>query len=135
MTVVLVRLFLVLLIPLLPIVIRHAVDDLAGFRIAERDALLLGRRAVPLGQAVAAKAGQVHEIEVLHVGALAQMRDQVPKRRSLELRTRLVVHATPPIRARRSSNVRRRAPRSNPPPAGPAARRPPPHPPPTPSAI
>src|SRR5260221_569393 len=118
MTVVLVRLFLVLLIPLLPIVIRHAVDDLAGFRIAQRDALLLGRRAVPFGQTVAAKAGQVHQIEVLHVGALAQMRDQAPKRRSLEFSTRFVVHSDPSDSTSTQPLMCARAPADQSPPSG-----------------
>src|SRR5262249_15179214 len=64
------RLLLVLLAPL---VVWHPVDDLAGVGIGHRDALLLGGGAVPFRQAVAAEAGQVHQIDVLHVGALAQM--------------------------------------------------------------
>src|SRR5215208_662568 len=43
------RLLLVLLAPL---VVRHAVDDLARLRVGQRDALLLGGGAVPFRQAV-----------------------------------------------------------------------------------
>jgi hypothetical protein len=35
--------------------------------------------AVPVGQAVAAEAGEVHQIQVLHLGALAQVPHQVPE--------------------------------------------------------
>src|SRR5579863_9663933 len=81
-----------LLVLLAPRVIGHAVDDLAGFGIAERDALFVGRGAVPFRQAVAAEAGEVHQIDVLDVGAFAQMRDQRAERRRFELGTGLVVH-------------------------------------------
>src|SRR5438132_13196906 len=64
-----------LLVLLAPFVIRHAVDDLARLGVAERDALLVGRGAVPFRQAVAAEAGEVHQVDVLYVGALAQLRD------------------------------------------------------------
>src|SRR5437667_1026128 len=53
------RLLLVLLAPL---VVGHAVDDLARRGVAERDTLLLGRLAIPARQAVTAKAGEVHHV-------------------------------------------------------------------------
>src|SRR3954464_7135254 len=81
-----------LLVLLAPFVIGHAVDDLARLWIAERHTLLLGGGAVPFRQAVAAEAGQVHQVDVLHVGALAQMRDEGAKRRGLELGAGLCVH-------------------------------------------
>src|SRR6476659_10117890 len=81
-----------LLVLLAPFVIGHAVDDLARFGIAEPDALLLGCGAVPFRQAVAAEAGEVHQIDVLHIGALAQMRDERAERRRFKLGAGLVVH-------------------------------------------
>jgi hypothetical protein len=60
----------------LPLGIGHAVDDLARLVLVERDARLVGRVAIPVGQAVAAEAGEVHQVDVLHVGALAQMLDE-----------------------------------------------------------
>src|SRR5712691_6370288 len=45
-----------LLVLLAPLVIGHAVDDLARLRVGQRDALLLGSGAVPFRQAVAAEA-------------------------------------------------------------------------------
>src|SRR6266852_8783255 len=87
-----------LLVLLAPLVIGHAVDDLARLGVAERNALLLGRGAVPFRQAVAAEAGEVHQIDVLHVGALAQMRDQRAERRGLKLGAGLVIHLhLPPL--------------------------------------
>src|SRR5260221_2637213 len=85
------------LIKLLPRVVRHAVDHFARRRIAQRHALFLGGGAVPFRQTVAAKARQVHQVEILHVGALLQMRDQTPERGGLELDSGLVVHAVPPF--------------------------------------
>src|SRR5580704_220697 len=83
------RLLLVLLAPL---VVGHAVDDLARLRVAELDALFLGRRAVPFRQAVAAEPGQVHQVDILHVGTLAQMRDEGAEGRGFEFGAGLVVH-------------------------------------------
>src|ERR1700732_5012482 len=81
-----------LLVLLAPFVIGHAVDNLARFRIAQRDALLLGRGPVPFRQAVAAEAGEVHQIDILHIGALAQMLDQSAEGRGFELGAGLVIH-------------------------------------------
>src|SRR5262245_12836067 len=57
----------------LPFVIGHAVDDLPRFGIGQFHAALLGRFAIPARQAVAAEAGEIHQVEILHVGALPQM--------------------------------------------------------------
>ena len=68
-----------------PFVVGHAVDQLAGLVVGHRLAALLRGGAIPLGQAVPAEAGEVHQVDVLHVGALAQMRHQRPERGGLEL--------------------------------------------------
>src|SRR5438067_12788730 len=73
-----------LLVLLAPFVTGHAVDDLARSGIAERDALLLGRGAVPVRQGVAAEAGEDHPLDVLPVASLAQMGDQRAERRAFE---------------------------------------------------
>src|SRR5579862_2687770 len=62
------RLFLIFLFP---VVIGHAVDDLARRRIGERHAALFRRLAIPARKAITAEASKIHEIEVLHIGALA----------------------------------------------------------------
>src|SRR5579863_9424671 len=84
------RLVLVLRLPFL---VRHAVDDLAGLRVGQRHAALLRLGQIPFRQAVPAESGEVHQVDVLHVGALAQMRDETAEGRRLELDTGLVVHA------------------------------------------
>src|SRR5688572_28688301 len=66
----------VLLVLGLPLVVRHAVDDLARLGIGDLDALLARLFAVPARQAVAAEAGQIHHVDILHVGALLQMSNQ-----------------------------------------------------------
>src|SRR5579864_1597450 len=76
-----------------PFVVGHAIDDLARLRVGQRDALLLGRLAVPTRKAVAAEAGEVHQVDVLHIGALAQMCDERAERRGFEFGAGLVVHA------------------------------------------
>src|SRR5580700_4274210 len=82
-----------LLVLLAPFVIGHAIDDLARLRVAQRDTLFLGRGAIPFRQAVAAEAGEVHQIDVLHIGALAQMLDQGAEGRGFELGAGLVIHS------------------------------------------
>src|SRR5580700_502279 len=59
-----------------PFVVGHAVDDLAAFVLGHRQAFGVGRVLHPVGQAVAAEAGQIHQVDVLHVGAGAQVLDQ-----------------------------------------------------------
>src|SRR5690242_19212582 len=76
----------------LPLVVRHPVNDLAGLRIGHLDALLARLLAVPARQAVAAEAGEIHQVDVLHVGALLQVRDQAAEGGSLEFGLGLVVH-------------------------------------------
>ena len=67
------RLFLILGLPFL---VGHAVDDLPRFRVGQPDALRLGFLAIPAAEAIPAKAGEVHQVDVLHVGSLAQMLNQ-----------------------------------------------------------
>src|SRR5690606_41968761 len=66
-----------------PLALWHAVDD--------RARLLLAHRAVrfgdPVGEAVAAEAGQTHQIDVLRVGAVLQMPDRSEEHTS-ELQSR-----------------------------------------------
>src|SRR5215217_1255313 len=52
----------------LPGLVRHAVDEFAALVLAQRHALLVGRVLHPVGEAVAAEAGEIHQVEVLHVG-------------------------------------------------------------------
>src|SRR5258708_2231991 len=80
-----------LLVLLAPFVVGHAVDDLARLRVGQRHALFLGGGAVPFRQAVAAESGQVHQVDVLHVRALAQMLNESAEGRGFELSAGLVV--------------------------------------------
>src|ERR1700730_5390194 len=75
-----------------PFVIGHAVDDLARFGICQRESAILGFGAIPFREAVAAKAGQVHQIDVLNVGPLAQMLDEAAEGCGFEFGAGLVVH-------------------------------------------
>src|ERR1044072_2917235 len=76
----------------LPLVVGHAVDDLARLGIGDLDALLARLLAVPARQAVAAEAGEAHQVDVLNVGALLQMRDQAAEGGGFEFGAGLVVH-------------------------------------------
>jgi hypothetical protein len=72
---------------LLLLLVRHAVHRLAGFRIGQRDAALFSAREVPLGEAVAAKAGQVHELDVLNIAALGEVLQEAAESRGFEFGT------------------------------------------------
>src|SRR5262245_36007154 len=74
-----------LLILGLPLLIGHAVNHLAGAILAELKPLFARRLLVPIGEAVAAKPGHVHEVDVLHLMALAQVSDQAAERRRFQL--------------------------------------------------
>src|SRR6185437_9297347 len=76
----------------LPLFVGHAVDDLARLCIGQRDAAFFGGLAVPARQAVAAEAGEIHELEVLHVAALAQMLDQAAEGGGFKVGAGRVVH-------------------------------------------
>src|SRR5262245_23069695 len=76
----------------LPFVVRHAVDDLARLGIGDLDALLARFLAIPARQAVAAETGEIHQVDVLDVGALLQMRDQAAESGGFEFGAGLVVH-------------------------------------------
>src|SRR5688572_20007399 len=81
-----------LLVLLLPLGVRHAVNGFARLFVAQVDTAFERGRTVPLGQAVAAEAREVHHVDVLHVRALAKMLEQAPERRSFDFGSRPVVH-------------------------------------------
>jgi hypothetical protein len=80
------------LVALLPFGVRHAVNLLAGIVEADFYVEVVGRGLVSLGQAVAAEAGQVHQVDVLRVGATTQVLDQTAKGGSFEFGAFLIVH-------------------------------------------
>src|SRR5215216_4371524 len=63
----------------LPGLVGHAVDRLAAFILAHRDAPGVGFVLEPVGQAVAAEAREIHQVDVLEVAAGAQMFDKAPE--------------------------------------------------------
>src|SRR3546814_9491275 len=75
----------------LPLVVGHPVDNLAGGVVVQAQALLLGGGQVPLGEAVAAESRQVHQVDVLHVAALAQVLDKRAEGGGLQLGAGLFV--------------------------------------------
>ncbi len=79
------------LVAALPRLERHAVDVLPGRGLVEGEALRPGGVLQPGRQAVAAEARKRHEVDVLHIGPLAQMRRQPPEGGSLEPHEGVVV--------------------------------------------
>src|SRR6185437_12707508 len=74
-----------------PFVVRHAVDDFAALLLRHRHAALVGGILHPVGEAVAAESGEIHEVDVLYVGARAQMLDQSTENGGFEFRPALVL--------------------------------------------
>src|SRR6185312_6758731 len=81
-------LFLMLRLPLL---VRHAVDPLAALVLGHRNPAFVGGVLHPVRQAIAAEARKIHQIDILHVGACAQMLDEAPESGGLEFGSGLVV--------------------------------------------
>src|SRR5918997_662574 len=79
------------LMALLPLLVGHAVHMSSALLLRERDPPLVGRILQPVGEAVAAEARKVHEVDVLNVRAFAQMRDQPAEGGGLQLRAGPVV--------------------------------------------
>ena len=57
----------------------------------------LGSGSIPFRQAIAAEAGQIHQVDVLHVGTLAQVLHEPPEGSGLEFGTGLLVHLASPL--------------------------------------
>src|SRR5262245_25575628 len=83
------RLLLMLRLPLL---VGHAVDNLPRLGIRQLQAALLRGFPVPARQAVAAEAREIHEVEILHVRALAQMLHEAAEGGGFQFGAGLVVH-------------------------------------------
>ena len=80
------------LIGRLPGLVRHAVDGLAALVPAHDRTLGVGGFLEPVRQAVAAEPRQIHQVDVLDVGAGAQMFDKAPEDGGLEFRSGFVVN-------------------------------------------
>src|SRR5687768_8047812 len=74
----------------LPLVVGHPVDRLARVGVGELDATLGGGRPVPLREAVPAEPREVHDVDVLDVGALPEVLDEAAERGGFDLDTGLV---------------------------------------------
>src|ERR1700757_158558 len=96
-----------LLILCLPGFVWHPIDYIACCGIAERQPALLGSGPIPFGQAIAAEAGQIHQVDVLHVGTLAQVLHEASEGSGLEFGTGSFIHlASPVARAAESRQCR-----------------------------
>src|SRR5579871_5664278 len=80
------------LIALFPFRRRHAVDDFARLVLFQDDAFFGRGFAIPIAQAVTAEAGKVHHIDVLNIGARAQMGNQVPERGGFQFGAGFLIH-------------------------------------------
>ena len=76
----------------LPLSVRHAVDPLAGPVIVEISLERLGLGDEPLGEAVSAKPGEVHELNVLNILSPIEVGEEPPKRGGLQLGACSVIH-------------------------------------------
>src|ERR1700737_3517789 len=76
----------------LPGLVGHAVDGLAALVLAHRGTLGVGLFLEPVGEAVAAETREIHQVDVLDIGAGTQMVDKAPEDRSFEVRSGFVVN-------------------------------------------
>src|ERR1700744_3792066 len=91
------------LIGRLPSLVGHAIDGLAALVLAETQALGVGFLFHPVRQAIAAEAGEIHQVDILDVATRAQMLDQPPENRRFKFRSGFVVdrHLCAPQSGRR----------------------------------
>src|SRR5258708_8794803 len=75
----------------LPRVVRHAVDRLAALVLAHHRAPGVGFLLEPVGQAIATESGEIHQVDILHVGAQAQMFDEAAKYGRFQFRSGFIV--------------------------------------------
>src|SRR6202163_3249013 len=75
-----------------PGLVGHAVYGLAALVLAHANARGVGFVLEPVGQAVAAEACEIHQIDVLDIGAGAQMFDEPPEHRGFKFRSGFVVN-------------------------------------------
>src|SRR5712671_8053190 len=75
----------------LPGLVRHAVDGLAALVLGHRSAFGVRLVLEPVRQAIAAEAREVHQVDVLDIGAAAQMFDEAPEHRGFKFRSGFVV--------------------------------------------
>src|SRR5262249_21854291 len=80
------------LVALLPLARRHAVDDLARLILFQADAFLGGCFAVPVSEAIPTEARKIHHVDILHISAAAQMRDEPAERRGFKFCSGLFIH-------------------------------------------
>src|SRR5262245_61036229 len=82
----------------LPLGIGHAIDMGARVLAGDSEALGPGGLLIPVGQAIAAEAGQIHQVDVLDIGASAQMLHKTAEHRGFKLGLGLLVdHHEPPF--------------------------------------
>ena len=60
----------------LPFLIGHAVDDLPHLRISQPNPFRFRGLAIPAAQAIPAKTGEIHQVDVLYVGSFAKVRHE-----------------------------------------------------------
>src|SRR5471032_2353288 len=75
-----------------PLAVRHAVNHFTGSVEAQVDLLFIGSGLVPLRQAVTAETGEVHQVDVLHILAAVQVRDQSTKGGGFKFEAFLIGH-------------------------------------------
>src|SRR3954452_24449604 len=73
-----------LLVLRLPLLIGHAVDLLTALVLSERNTLVVGGFLHPVAEAIAAQAREIHQVDVLHLGARTQMLDEAAEHRGVE---------------------------------------------------
>src|SRR5687768_843261 len=97
-----------------PLRVRHAVNQLARALVGELRAALESLGAVPLRQAIAAKASEIHQIDILHVAALAKVPNQFAKHSRLDFGPRRIIHGNEITMRQSPASARTRKPTPKP---------------------
>ena len=82
----------ILLKSFLPFLRSHTVDNSTRLVLAKGNSLLSCRLPKPVTETIPAKSGHDHQINILHIGALAQMRYKTSAHGRFDFRLRRAVH-------------------------------------------
>ncbi len=80
------------LVFLFPVGVRHAINHFQSAIVVQFSIELVAGRQHPFAQAVAAKARQVHDVDILCIGSVLQMGDQAAKSLCLDSVEFVLVH-------------------------------------------
>jgi len=80
------------LVFLLPLGVRHSVNNLLGLFFIELNSFILSRLSVPVTETISAKTRKIHEVDILYLFVLIQVLYQMSEYSGFKFNPGLIVH-------------------------------------------